>query len=79
MHLLTITCLHNKAAAVRKRLVKSICLGVRFDNYGISNDNYVDWQQLTCDVIKFLAPFLQAYQHQFTSLSPFCKRFEDES
>ena len=30
MHLLTITCLHNKAAVVTKIFVKSICLGVQF-------------------------------------------------
>ena len=29
MHLLTITCLHNKAAIVTKMLIKSICLGVQ--------------------------------------------------
>ena len=29
MRLLTITCLHNKAAVVTKTLVKSICLGVQ--------------------------------------------------
>ena len=29
MCLLTITCLHNKAAVVTKMLVKSICLGIQ--------------------------------------------------
>ena len=32
MHLLIITCLHNKAAVIIKMLVKSICLGVHFDS-----------------------------------------------
>ena len=30
LHLLTITCLRNKAAVVTKIFVKSICLGVQF-------------------------------------------------
>ena len=28
---------------------------------------------------KFITAFLQAFQHQFASFSPFCKQFEDES
>ena len=30
-------------------------------------------------LINLLTPFLQAYQHQFASFSPFCKWFEDKS
>ena len=36
MSLLTITCLHNKAAVVTKTLVKSICLGAQFGHFKLT-------------------------------------------
>ena len=41
-------------------------------------------QQLTLqltlhNVVNLSTPFLQAYQHQFASFSPFCKQFEDKN
>ena len=38
-----------------------------------------DFADCQHDIINLSTPFLQAYQHQFASFSPFCKQFEDES
>ena len=48
--LLTITCLHNKAAVVTKNACKSICLGVQLQHSrGI--DNYADYTLTLSDII----------------------------
>ena len=71
IRLLTIPCLHSNATVVIKTLVKSICLGVKFQQLtkginmaGRRINNYADHiHKLTglCDVINLLTPFLQAY------------------
>ena len=61
MCLLTITCLHNKAAVVIKTTAGAwIIMRIM--------------QLLTLhDTINLSTPFLQAYQHQLASFSPFRK------
>ena len=44
LHLLTITCLHNKATIVTKACFRSICPGVQLCGRSTTNiDNYVDY------------------------------------
>ena len=50
-------------------LVKFICLDV---SNNIHINNHADYIRLTlCEVINLSMPFLQAYQNQFASFSPF--------